>query len=139
MPLKFNSLEISLWGGVRAEGVSVQDGGTQFFESTRFTAKHRLAPLFSGRFVFSEVHIDSPRFTVVQRADGSWKLPQLPGEQKTAKAEKSPEDKTAKPAGTPKPKKESKVFVEKLLVTNGQADFFDKDHKPVASAMGVRI
>ena len=139
MPLKFNSLEISPWGGVRAEGVSIQDGGTQFFESTSFTATHRIAPLFSGRIVFSEVRIDSPRFTVVQRPDGSWKLPQLPEAQKTAKAEKTPDGKTPKPASTPQPKKESKVLVEKLFVTNGQADFFDKDHKPVASAMGVRI
>lgn len=139
MPLKFNSLEISLWGGVRAEGVSIQDGGTQFFESTRFTATHRIAPLFSGRFVFSEVTIDAPRFTMVQRGDGSWKFPQLPEAEKAPKLEQAASDKTPKPAATPKPKREPKVFVEKLLVTNGQVDFFDKDHKPVASANGVRI
>ena len=61
MPLTFQSLDISVWGGVRAEGVSIQDGGTQFFESSSFVAKHRLAPLFSGKFVFSEITVDAPR------------------------------------------------------------------------------
>jgi type II secretion system protein N len=142
MPLKFQSLTLSLWGGLHAEGVSVQDGGTQFFDSTSFSAKHRIGPLLSGRFVFKEVAIDSPRFVVVQRPDGSWKLPELPEHLKEKPKPKEDPAKPAapKPAGTPKPKKkEPDVLVEKVLVTNGQADFYDKDHKPFLSASGLKI
>lgn len=140
MPLTFQALDISPWGGVRAEGVSIQDGGTQFFESSSFVAKHRITPLLSGRFVFSEITIDTPRFVVVQRPDGSWRLPQLP-EEKKQEQEKPAADKP-KVAGTPKPAskpKESRVLIERLKITNGQADFYDKDHKPVATASGIQI
>src|SRR3954468_6645473 len=41
MPIAFQAVDISLWSGVKAEGVTVQDGPTQFFESSTFTAKHR--------------------------------------------------------------------------------------------------
>ena len=138
MPLTFQALDISVWGGVHAEGISVQDGGTRFFESSSFTAKHRLTPLLSGKFVFSEITIDSPRCIMVQRPDGSWRLPQLPQEAKP-KVAQSTEPKGPKPA-TPKPKeKEARVHIEKLVVSNGQVDFYDKEHKPVASAAGVTI
>ena len=139
MPLTFQALEISVLGGVRADGISIQDGGTQFFESTSFVAKHRLAPLFSGKFVFSEITIDSPRCIMVQRDDGSWRLPQLPQEPKP-KVAQSGDPKAPKPAATPKPKeKDARVLIEKLVVNNGQVDFYDKEHKPVASAAGVTI
>jgi type II secretion system protein N len=142
MPLKFRSLTISLWGGLHAEGVSVQDGGTQFFDSTSFSAKHRIGPLLTGRFVFKEVAIDAPRFVVVQRPDGSWKLPELPDELKDKPKPKEDPAKpaTPKPAGTPKPKKKGPdVLIEKVLVTNGHADFYDKNHKPFLSASGLKI
>ncbi len=137
MPLTFQALDISVLGGVRADGISIQDGGTQFFESTSFVAKHKLAPLFSGKFVFSEITIDSPRCIMVQRDDGSWRLPQLPQEPKPKVASDSKEP---KPAATPKPKdKDGRVLIEKLVANNGQVDFYDKEHKPVASATGVAI
>jgi type II secretion system protein N len=140
MPLKFRSLTLSLWGGLHAEGVSVQDGGTQFFDSTSFSARHRIGPLLTGRFVFREIAIDSPRFVVVQRPDGSWKLPELPEHLKDKPKPKEDSDKTPKPAGTPKPKKKGPdVLVEKVIVTNGQADFYDKEHKPFLTAGGLRI
>ena len=139
MPLKFQALTLSLWGGLHAEGVSVQDGGTQFFDSTSFSAKHRIGPLLTGRFVFSEVVIDSPRFVVIQRPDGSWKLPELP-EHLKEKPKPKEDPTTPKPAGTPKQKKKGPdVLVENVIVTNGQADFYDKDHKPFLSASGLRI
>ena len=135
MPLKFQKLTLSLWGGLRAEGISVHDKGTQFLESTSFTARHRIFPLLKGRLVLEEIAIDSPRIVMVQRPDGSWKLPEL---QQEPKKEEKPA--TPKAAETPKPKKkEPEVLVEKLVITNGQADFYDKDHKPFASASGVRV
>ena len=139
MPLKFQKLTLSLWGGLRAEGISVHDKGTQFLESTSFTARHRILPLLKGSLVFEEITIDSPRIVMVQRPDGSWKMPELPQEPK-ADQKKDEKPATPKPAETPKPKKkEPQVRLEKLVITNGQADFYDKDHKPFASASGVNV
>jgi type II secretion system protein N len=138
MPLTFHGLHLSVWGGARADAVYIQDGGTRLFESNSFVAKHRILPLFSRRFVFSEVSIESPRFILVQRPDGSWKLPQTA---EGAKPQKTPEEKAAaKAAATPKPKDaDSRVLIEKLFVKNGQAEFYDNDQAPVASASGLHI
>jgi uncharacterized protein involved in outer membrane biogenesis len=139
MPLKFETLTLSLFGGVKAEGVSVQDGGTQFFESPNFSADYRLLPLFSGQFVFKEIVVEAPRFVVVQKEDGSWKVPQLEDAKKEAKKEPKEEKPKPKVEGTPKPKKKSDLLVQKVLITNGQVDFYDKEHRPVLSASGVRV
>ena len=136
MPLKFRSLNMSLWGGLRADGVAVQDGGTQFLESSKLMASHRLFPLVGGRLVFKEIVIDGPRIVVVQRPDGSWKLPETAKEEKPDK----PKSDAPKGQGTPKPKeKEPRVLIERIVVTNGEADFYDKNHKPVLSASGLRL
>ena len=85
LPLKFKSLELSLLGGLRAEGITVPDGDANFFEVASFSAKHRILPLLRGSISLDEITLDSPKFTLRQRPDGSWRLPALPEDPKPAK------------------------------------------------------
>lgn len=142
LPLKFKTLTLSVWGGLKAEGVTVPDQKGDFFHAPSFTAKHRLWSLFAGRFVFEEIAIDSPKFVLHERPDGKWTAPKLPTNAKAGRdAEKkkgAPESaNTAKPAS--KPKKKSDVLIEKIKINDATVEMIDKAGKPFASAQGVRI
>src|SRR5262245_23660096 len=140
MPLKFRKMSISIFSGLHAEGVTVPDRGRNFFEATSFTAKHSLLSLVQGEIYFNEITVDSPKFVVVQRPNGQWKMPDLPPDlqaeidaKKAAKPAKPTESKGAKPAETAK----KKSYVGRIRVTNATAEFLDPKGKPVATTLGV--
>ncbi len=143
LPLKFDSLTLSLWGGLEARGVSVPDKKGNFFEAPAFKAKHRLRSLIAGRFIFEEITVDAPKFVIHQKPDGTWAAPELPKDPNAARdAEKKkpepPKDPNA-PKPAPKPRKESDVVIEKIRIRDASVEMIDKDGKPFASAQGVRI
>jgi type II secretion system protein N len=139
LPLKFKSLELSLLGGLRAEGVTVPDDGYNFFEVSSFSAKHRLLPLIRGDIAIEEIVVDGAKFTLVQRADGSWKTPGLPDDLKPAKKPDAA-DKPKAADAQPKPKKKGpQVLIDRIAITNGSAHLYDKDRKSFLSAHGLRI
>jgi type II secretion system protein N len=143
LPLKFQTLSLSAFGGLRAEGVTVPDRGRNFFEATTFSAKNDFWSLLRGRIVFKEITVDAPKFVLRQRENGVWKLPDLPPDLQAEldarkSAKKSAEPKPAKTAeGTPKAKKSGEVLVGRIRITNGSAEFFEKDGKPYVSAFGI--
>jgi type II secretion system protein N len=146
MPLKFRNLSLSVFGGLRAEGVTVPDRGRNFLEASSFTARHSLSALLQGEIYFSEINVDSPKFIMVQRPNGQWKMPDLPpdlqaeldAKKKTAKADDPKEPKAPKSASsTPAPKKAATVRVGRIRVVNGSAEFLDPAGKPIASTLGV--
>jgi hypothetical protein len=141
LPLKFKSLELSLMGGLRAEGVTVPDEGYNFFEASSFSAKHRLLPLFRGNIVLDEILVEGPKFTLIQRPDGQWKLPELPDDLKPPKKSPGEKSKGPKPAEPqPKPKKEGPdVLIKRIVIANGCAELFDKDRKPFLGASGMTV
>jgi type II secretion system protein N len=140
LPLKFRSLEISLLGGLRAEGITVPDAGYNFFEVASFSAKHRLLPLLRGNFAIEEIVVDGPKFTLVQRADGDWKTPELPEDSKPSKKPGADHKPTTPEGSRPKPKpKDPDVIIERVTIINGSAHLFDKDRRPFLSAHGLRV
>ena len=140
MPLRFKSLTLSLWGGLRAEGITVPDRGGNFFEASGFSAKHKLSSLLRGRLEFDEITVRHPKFLLLQREDGSWRGPELPAEMKAElDAKKKPsEPKKPKPATpTPAPKKGPEVSIARIIISEGTAELLDKDHLPYLSASGL--
>ncbi len=148
VPLKFESLELSLWGGLDAKGITVPDQKGNFFEVAGFSAKHSILSLLRGQLVFRDVVLDSPKFIITQRKDGSWQTPELPADlqaeldakKKNKTASKNDQPKSPKPevTATPKPKKGPEVSFAKIGVTNGIVELIDKDGKPYVSATGLR-
>jgi hypothetical protein len=140
-PLRFKSLDFSIWSGLKAHGVTVPDRGGNFLAADELIAKHRFGPLLRGQIALSQVSIDAAKFTWVQRPDGSWKLPELPedlkAELEAKKKTKAMTDKPAEPA--PKKNKEPDVLLEKILLTNATADFVDAGGKPFASVTALRL
>ena len=128
VPLKFKSLKLSLWGGLQAKKITVPNERGNFFEVEGFSAKHSLLSLLRGRLVFENVIVDSPKFVIVQRKDGSWKTPDMPADlqaemdAKKKPASKSDQPKSPSPEGapTPKSKKSIEVSIAKIEVTNGK-------------------
>lgn len=147
LPLKFKSLTLSLTGGLKAEGVTIPDSAGNFFAVPSFTAKHRFSSLIKRKLIFEEINVDAPKFVMVQRPDGKWKLPDLPPELQAEldakKKAKSDKPKTPKPENAPPPKpkekKESDLLIESIKITDGSIEMIDKDGKPFASAQGLRI
>lgn len=146
LPLKFQTLNLSVFGGLTAEGVTVMDRGRNFFEATSMTAAHDFFSLLRGKLVFKEIKVNAPRFVVVQRKTGEWKMPDLPPDlqaeldarKKAKQAAKSTETKPEKTASaTPKPKKAADVQINKVRITNGNAEFFEQDGRAYVSAMGI--
>jgi type II secretion system protein N len=143
IPLKFKSLDLSIFGGLRVEGVTVADRGRNFLEVAAFSAKPELWSLVRGKVVFKEIAVDSPKFVLMQRENGDWKLPDLPPDLRAEldakkKARKSAEPKA--PAGgdkAPKAKSSGDVLVGRIRITKGSAEVFDKDGKPYVSALSI--
>ncbi len=145
MPLKFQALSLSLWGGLRAEGITVPDRDGNFFEATGFSAKHKLLSLLRGRLEFDEILVNKPKFFIVQGADGNWRGPELSAEAKaeldarkkaTAEA-KANEPQKPKVAVKPVAKKGPEVTVARIVISDGSAEMLDKNHKPFLSAYGL--
>ncbi len=146
MPLKFKTLSISVFGGLSAQGVTVPDRGHNFFEATSFNAKNDLLALARGKVVFNEIQVNSPRFFLVQRPNGEWKLPDLPpdlqaeldAKKKAKKAAKPKDDSETKTAeATPKPRKNSDVRVGRIKISNGSAELLSHDGKPFLTALSI--
>lgn len=146
MPLKFQSLSLSVFGGLKAQGVTVPDRGRNFFEATSFTARNDFLSLLKGKLVFQEIEVEKPHFIVVQRANGEWKRPDLPAElqaeldakkkaRKAAKAKDGSDTKTVE--STPKPKKNSEVKVGRIKITNGSAELWNADGTSFLNALAI--
>lgn len=142
LPVKFKSLQLSLLGNLRAEGVTIPDRGRNFLEAASFTAETEFWPLLRGKVIFKLITIDSPKLAIVQRDNGDWKRPDLPPEwqaeldaRKQAKKDSAPKEPGP---GSPKPKKSpDEAQVGRLRITKGAAEWFEKDGKPYLSAMGI--
>ncbi len=145
MPLKFQTLSLSLWGGLRADGITVPDHDGNFFEASGFSAKHKLLSLLRGRLEFDEILVNKPKFFIVQREDGNWRGPELSAEikaeldaRKKANAEaKAKEPKKPKTAAKPAGKKGPEVTVARIIISDGTAEMLDKHRKPFLSAHGL--
>jgi type II secretion system protein N len=151
VPLKFESLSISPWGGISATGISVPDVKGNFFEASRFTARYKVSSLFAGTLVFSEINVDGPKFVVTQQSDGGWKAPPLPADLQAeldakkkpkspkAKPEKDAAPATPKPTSTPKPKKGPDVLISKLQISGGAAELYDQNGAPFATLSEIKL
>ncbi len=148
VPLKFESLELSLWGGLEAKGITVPDQKGNFFEVAGFSAKHSLLSLLRGHLVFEHVVVDSPKFILIQQKDDSWKTPPLPADlqaeidakKKIKPVAKNDQPKSQKTEETPAPKPKSgpSVSIAKIVIANGSVELIDKDGHPYISAAGLR-
>ena len=152
VPLKFQSLSISPWGGLSATGISVPDGKGDFFEASNFHAKYNVRSLFSGTLVFNEITVNGPKFVITQQPGGEWKAPPLPPDlqaeidaKKKPKAPKPKADKppgtpaTPKPPATPKAKNAPSVLVAKLIITGGAAEMYDENGAPFATLSDIKL
>ena len=153
VPLKFESLSISPWGGLSASGINVPDGKGNFFEASNFHARYSVRSLFSGTLVFNQITVEGPKFVITQQPGGEWKAPPLPADlqaeidaKKKPKAPKLKAEKTAgtpstpKPPATPKPKKDApSVLVTKLIITGGAAEMYDEKGAPFATLTDIKL
>ncbi len=149
VPLKFQALSISPWGGISATGISVPDVKGNFFEASNFSANYSLRALLSGRLVFTVITVNGPKFVVIQQPGGDWKAPPLPpdlqAELDAKKKPKAPKPKadqapaTPKPPATTKQKSKPDVLVEKLLITGGAAELYDEFGAPFATLSDLKL
>ena len=145
MPVKFDRVHISLLGVLKAEGISVPDRGQNFFEATSFTGKADLSALLHGRVALNEIKVESPKFVIVQRANGDWKRPDLPpdlqaeldAKQGAKKVAKAADPNAKKSPAAPGSKKPADVRVGVIRIANGSVDLIDKTGQPFISALGV--
>lgn len=148
VPLKFQSLELSLWGGLEARGVTVPDQKGNFLEVAGFSAKHSLLSLLRGQLVFQNVVVDSPKFILTQQKDESWRTPPLPADlqaeidakkkKKTAPKSDQPKPIKTENASTPKSKKGPAISISKIEITNASIELIEKGGHPYISAKNLR-
>ena len=153
VPLKFQSMSISPWGGLSASGINVPDKKGNFFEASNFHAEYNVRSLFSGTLVFNQITVEGPKFVITQQPGGEWKAPPLPADlqaeidaKKKPKAPKPKAEKTAgaattpKPPATPKSKKDApSVLIAKLLITGGAAEMYDENGAPFATLSDIKL
>jgi|GEM_PF-1757016 len=150
MPVHFTKVQVSLLGTLTAQGISVPDRGSNFFEADSFTAKADFNALIHGRVALNEIKVEAPHFVMVQRPNGDWKRPDLPADlqaeldarQGPKKVKDKDKDKDATKTAdakkaTPAPKKASDFHVGVILIANGSIDLIDKAGQPFVSALGM--
>ncbi len=111
MSVSLRKTTITPWDGLRIDGIVARVGPDttpadaarpDFLRANSFRIRFALVPLFSGRFVVSEVLLDHPELSWPQDPEGRW---QFPPEQRTAKAKKPkhPKDQGPPPGPAPTP------------------------------------
>ncbi len=135
LPLKFTSLTVSPFGGLRVTGITIPNGDANFLEAASFDAHYRLLPLLQGKFIITEMSVDSPKVVLSQSPDGKWKLPE-PEQAEKISREHPPTDTEKKPT---EKKSAFSVLVERFDVKGGSVELFDKDGKHVAVLTNVNM
>jgi hypothetical protein len=135
VPVQFKKLDVSLWTGVVADGMSASTGDGTLFSATRVCASHKFGPLLLGRLALGEVRIEKPRFRLVESAAGKWRF-------SPASTENHPGTTAAtRPkSGTPPPsnsRPKSGVSIARIVISDATLEFIDNQKLPVATVTGL--
>lgn len=132
VPVKFKKLELSVWNGMVAEGVSASDRGGILFSAARVSASHKFSSLVRGKLVLGDVRIEQPRFRLVENAAGEWRMP-------ASSKENQPGAKSATPSresSPPKSEKQPGLLIDRLRISDASLELIDKVKAPFATITG---
>ncbi|MFH1619927.1 MAG: AsmA-like C-terminal region-containing protein [bacterium] len=75
-PVKLGQVSVVFFRGIKIEDLKVMDApdlpGRSFISSGVLIANYRLLPLLTGKLVFKELNLESPKIEILRRHDGSW-------------------------------------------------------------------
>jgi len=158
-PVKIASLSFMPWYGLKAAGITVQDGNAGANENTiqiaAISARIQLWMLLRGTVVIKELTIDKPTVSWTQTPEGKWQLPlqQAPSESEVPQAvvpaapegtpqvqptEQSQPSPSAAPA--PQPPGLNNVAgpsISHVRLRDASFDFNDRNHKQIVSVSGI--
>ncbi len=154
MPVKTGGIDFSAWGGLSVQSLTVTGAEGSAFEFSGISASHRLLPLLAGKLTLSEVRVERPHLRLIQDEAGAWRLPGSKPSTKPAAAPVPPPSPAAAsipvptpsapamaqapaPAPAPAAKRNSRVVIERVVMTGGAVDLIGKDQKPFASLSGI--
>jgi hypothetical protein len=132
MPVKITKLELSVWNGAVAEGVSASDRGGTLFSATRVSASHKFTSLVRGKLVLDDVRVEDLRFRLVENAAGEWRMP-VPAKENQPGAKSTPHPRESSPSQSETP---PAVLIDRLRISNATLELIDKAKAPFATVTG---
>ncbi len=135
MPVRIGSIRFSAWSGLAAGKVVVTHAGETMFETVAISADYRLAPLFRGKVVLSEVRIEQPHLRMIQRADGGWGMPQTATGPASVETPRTP---VSEPADRRRAA-DASIAIGKIRVEDGTLTLIGNTGHPVLTATGLNV
>ena len=139
MPLRITNTSLTPWSDLMITGITIPNGDSNFLDASAFNARYRLAPLFGGKLIITEMSVDRPHIVWAQNAEGKWEVPKPA--KKAASVEAVPVPKAEPVKREEKAAKESgfQVVVDGFQIRNGTVELLDKDRHPVAIFTNVNM
>ena len=138
MPLTITNTSLTPWSDLKITGITIPDGAVNFLDASSFSARYRLAPLFGGKLVITEMSVDAPHIVWAQNAEGKWVVPKA-AKKTAAAAPPAPKVESERKEGKETKQSGFQVLVDGFQIRNGTVELLDKDRHPVAIFTGVNM